>query len=86
MISLNSNGRCEIKKFNNKNDICTYICNNNSFYYCDGGYFIGEIDKNNSCIDSYISKYFDVEDPKIFTGSCYPDKFTTKRVIIIEMK
>ena len=48
-------------------------------------YYICEIDKNESFVHSDISKCFDVDDPNIFTGSCYPNYFTTKRIIVIEM-
>ena len=57
IFTLNSNGRCGIKKFNNKygNKAYTYIYNGNDYYYCgDNGYYIGQIDTNNSRIYSYI--------------------------------
>ena len=86
MFSLNSNGRCEIKKFDNKNDsVSTWIDDDNNFGSCGLSgchYDIGEIDKNESRVNPNVSNYFKVDDPKIFTGS---NKFTTKRVIVIEM-
>ena len=38
MFSLNSNGRCEIKKFESQRNLFTYVCNGNDsewqFYLC----------------------------------------------------
>ena len=86
MFTLNSNGRCGIKKFNNKepDDVFTGIYDDNDFYGCCGGYAIREIDKNKSWVDSEISGYFDIDDPTIFTGSCLPDYFAPKRIVVLQ--
>ena len=61
--------------------------NDNDYYGCyDYGYVIYQIDTNGSGISNYIEKYFDGIETTTLTGNCYPDKFTTKRLIIIEMK
>ena len=93
IFTLNSNGRSGVKKFNRKaGNICTYICNSNNYYGCfDCGYNcynygIYQIDTNGSYIDSDIVDYFEGIKTTTLTGNCLPDCFTTKRVIIIEMK
>ena len=79
-------------KFKNKDFVYIRICDNNDFYDCGDGYYgdfncycIREINKNNCFVHSDISISFDIDDPKTFTESCFPTKFTTKRVIVIEM-
>ena len=86
IFTLNSNGRCEIKKFNNKNvnNAFTYIDNDNN-YYCNG-YDIYQIDTNNSFINSDIENYYSGIEKTILTGNYYPNYFTTKRIIVIQMK
>ena len=85
MFTLNSNGRCGIKKFNNKggDDACTYICDSNDYYYCYD-YVICKIDTNNSCIDSSIGDCYSGIEKTTLTGNT--DRFTTKRIIVIQMK
>ena len=86
IFTLNSNGRCGIKKFNNKNgdNAYTYICNDND-YYCYG-YRICQIDTNSSYIyDKIEDRYSGLENTTL-TGNYNPDCFTTKRVIVIQMK
>ena len=87
IFTLNSNGRSGIKKFNRKaGNTFTYIYNDNNYYYCcSWGYDIYQIDTNGSCIDSdYIVNCFDGIEKTTLTGNS--GSFTTKRVIIIEMK
>ena len=67
-----SNRRCGVRKFINDypDEVCTGIDYDNNFYDCGVkgyGYSIHEIDKNESYVDSKISKYFNVN-PNIFTG------------------
>ena len=89
IFTLNSNGRCEIKKFNRKGGDITYTCiwNSNDYYRCGPyGYAIRKIDTNNSFIDSSIEDYFSGIEKTILTGNYYPNYFTTKRIIVIQMK
>ena len=84
---MNSNGRSGIKKFDNEDgDTNIYIWNSNNYYGCSYGYWIRQIDTNNSYIHNGIVNYFEGIETTTLTGNCLPDKFTTKRVIIIEMK
>ena len=86
IFTLNSDGRSGVKKFNRKNgDICTYICNSNNYYGCGYcGYGIRQIDTNESFIGNVIVDYFEGIEETTLTGNS--DEFTTKRVIVIEMK
>ena len=93
IFTLNSNGRSGVKKFNRKRENnCTYIYDNNKYYNCyfcfDCGYWIHQIDTNNSWINNdVIVNCFEGIEETTLTGNCWPkDYFTTKRVIIIEMK
>ena len=88
IFTLNNNGRCEIKKFNNKdvNNAYTCIYNNNSYYYSCYGYYIYQIDTNNSYIYEYIDDYFSGIEKTTLTGNYFPNCFTTKRIIVIQMK
>ena len=87
IFTLNSNGRSGVKKFNRKaGNTFTYICNDNNYCVCGCGYWIYQINTNDSCIDNDIVNCFEGIKKTTLTGNCYPDKFTTKRVIIIEMK
>ena len=86
---MNSDGRSGVKKFDNKNgDTCTHIWDDNDYYSCGGcgdyGYYIHQIDTNDSCINDRIADYFEGIETTTLTGNS--DDFTTKRVIIIEMK
>ena len=86
MFILNRNGRCGIKKFNNKyGKACTCIYNNNYYYDCYG-YYICQIDTNNSCIYKSIGDRYSGIEKTTLTGNYYPDCFTTKRIIVIQMK
>ena len=87
IFTLNSNGRSGVKKFNRKNGYtCTGIYNNNDYYGCGYGYYIRQIDTNGSYINDDIVYFFEGIETTTLTGNCLPDYFTTKRVIIIEMK
>ena len=88
IFTLNSNGRSGIKKFNRKDgNTYTNIYSDNNYYGCGGcGYYIYQIDTNLSCISNVIVDYFEGIETTTLTGNCWPDYFTTKRVIIIEMK
>ena len=87
IFTLNNNGRCGIKKFNNKcgNNAYTYIYNDNNYYGCYV-YGIRQIDTNNSFIPSSIGDYYSGIEKTILTGNYKPDYFTTKRLIVIQMK
>ena len=87
VFTLYSNGRCGIKKFNNKggNEAYTFIYNDKDYYYCYG-YDIHQIDTNDSCINNWIENYFSGIEKTTLTGNYYPNKFTTKRIIVIQMK
>ena len=83
---MNSNGRSGVKKFDRKDgDTCTCIYNDNDYFVCYG-YDIRQIDTNDSSIDDRIVNYFEGIETTTLTGNCFPYNFTTKRVIIIEMK
>jgi len=86
IFTLNSNGRCGIKKFNNKNGNNAYTCiyNGNNYYGC-GGYYINQIDTNRSYIGNIEDCYSGIEKTTL-TGNYYPNYFTTKRIIVIQMK
>ena len=86
IFTLNSNGRCGIKKFDNKDGNNAYTCiyNDNNYYYSCYGYVIYQIDTNDSCIDDYIGDRFSGIEKTILTGNT--DYFTTKRIIVIQMK
>ena len=95
IFTLESNGRSDVQKFKRKRNVCTHIYDNNGFYYCgnigyDAGYYsVNEIDKAISRVHEDISQFFYVDNPEIFTGSCYSfgyDNFyKVERVIVIEM-
>ena len=87
MFTLNSNRRCGIMKFNNKsgNNTYTYIFNVNDYYSCDSRYCINQIDTNDSWIHYSIKEFSGIEKTTL-TGNYYPDCFTTKRLIVIQMK
>ena len=86
IFTLNSNGRCGIKKFNYKGGkkAYTYIYNDNDYYNCS--YVIGKIDTNSSRISSSIGDCFSGIEKTTLTGNYLPDNFTTKRIIVIQMK
>ena len=90
IFTLNSNGRSGIKKFNRKDgNTFTCIWNSNNYYNCGWsgyGYRIYQIDTNDSCINNGIVNYFEGIEKTTLTENCLPNHFTTKRVIIIEMK
>ena len=87
IFTLNSNGRSGVKKFNGKHgNTYTWIYNGNDYYGCSWGYDIYQIDTNRSGISDYIVDYFEGIETTTLTGNCIPDYFTTKRVIVIEMK
>ena len=83
---MNSNGRSGVKKFNGKvRNTDTYIYNSNNYYYCGyWGYGIYQINTNRSGIHSGIADCFEGIEKNTLTGNS--GIFTTKRVIIIEMK
>ena len=84
IFTLNSNGRSEIKKFDSKyGDASTRIYNDNDYYRCCYGYDIRQIDTNNSGIYSSIEDYFSGIEDTTLTGNY---SFTTKRIIVIQMK
>ena len=87
IFTLNNNGRCGIKKFDNKNgnNAYTYIWNDNDYYACDG-YAIHKIDTNDSYIDDDIDDYFSGIEKTTLTGNYSPNSFTTKRIIVIQME
>ena len=94
IFTLNSNGRSDIEKFNSKKVVYTHLYDN-GFYYCgnigyDAGYYsVNDIGKANSRVHEDISHFFYVDNPEIFTGSCYSfgyDNFyKPERVVVIEM-
>ena len=56
----------------------------NDYYYCYYGYAIYQIDTNDSCIDSFIGDSYSGIEKTTLTGNT--DKFTTKRIIVLQMK
>lgn len=87
IFTLYNNGRSEIKKFDNKggNNAYTCIYNDNSYYDCYG-YSINQIDINDSYIVNSIEDRFSGIEKTTLTGNYYPNYFTTKRIIVIQMK
>ena len=85
IFTLNNNGRSEIKKFDSKyGDAYTFIYNDNDYYGCGPyGYDICQIDTNKSYIDSFIENCYSGIENTILTGNY---SFTTKRIIVIQMK
>lgn len=86
IFTLNNNGRSGIKKFDNQNGNKAYTCiykDNN--YYCYG-YRICQIDTNDSCISDSIENRFSGIEKTTLTGNYDPTCFTTKRIIVIQMK
>ena len=89
---MNSNGRSEIKKFdNNRKRSYTYICNINDNYYEYGNglsccYTVHQIDSSCSGMHDNIVNGFEGMEKTTLTGNNWPDHFTTKRIIVIEMK
>ena len=86
IFTLYNNRRCEIKKFDNKNGdkAYTFIYNNNNYYYDCYGYAICKIDTNSSYIYSSIEDRYSGIEKTTLTGNT--DNFTTKRIIVIQMK
>ena len=64
----------------------TYSYNDNDYYNCYNDYDIYQIDTNNSYIQSWIADYYSGIEKTTLTGNYYPDCFTTKRIIVIQMK
>ena len=95
LFTLDSNGRDNENKFERKKTVCTHLYDN-GFYFCgnigyDAGYYsVLTIGGADSRVHEDISHFFDVDDPTVFTGTCYSfgyDNFyEPKRVIVIEMK
>ena len=85
IFTLNNNGRCGIKKFDNKDGkTYTWICNNKNYYYCYG-YDVRQIDTNDSFIWSSIGDDSGIEKTALI-GNYNTDHFTTTRIIVIQMK
>ena len=94
LFTLNSNGRNDVEKFESKKVVYTHIYDD-GFYYCgnigyDTGYYsVVDIGKANSRVHEDISHFFYIDNPEIFTGSCYSfgyDNFyKPERVVVIEM-
>ena len=86
IFTLYNNGRCEIKKFDKKGgNTYTRIYNDNDYYACYG-YDVYQIDTNYSYIDSSIENCYSGIEKTTLTGNYYPNKFTIKRIIVIQMK
>ena len=94
IFTLNSNGRNGVEKFERKKSVCTRIYDKGFYYwgkidYDNGYYSVTDIDKANSRVHEGLSDFFHIDNPEIFTGSCYSfgyDNFyKAKRVIVIEM-
>ena len=85
IFTLNNNGRSEIKKFDRKGgNASTRIYNDNDYYGC--GYDIRQIDINRSRIYKSIEDCYSGIEKTTLTGNYYPTCFTTKRIIVIQMK
>ena len=87
LFTLNSNGRGGVKKFNRKDgNTSTFIYNDYNYYTCGYDYNICQTNINESCIEDNITNHYDGIQKTALTGNCKPEKFTTKRVIVIQMK
>ena len=92
LFTLNSNGRCDIQKYNSKgNSIYTFIYNDNDFYRCGNSsrwcYIVGRINSKMSYIDGKGVTYtFDGIQKIDLTGNYWPDKVESKRIVVIQMK
>ena len=98
MFSLNSNGRCEIKKFESNENIYTYIYNGNNseeqFYSCGNDenydcYGIDKIEDNNGIIQNIENNFKNMKTTDITGNDCSKPSgysFNPKRLIIIEME
>ena len=94
LFILNSNGRSSADNFKRKKNVCTHIYDK-GFYYCghigyDTGYYsVVDIGTANSRVHEDLSHFFYIDEPEIFTGSCYSfgyDNFyKVERIIVIEM-
>ena len=90
LFTLNSNGRCDVKRFNSVSKFTfTFIQDSDFDYYTCGCeyeccYNISKIGVNSSTIENKIVEVFEGVEMTIFTGKS--DSFTTKRIIVIEMK
>ena len=85
LFTLNSNGRCEVKKFDKKDrDTGTYIQGGNHYYSCSG-YSTRQIDTDESFVDD-ISDFFEGIEKTTLTGNYDTVFFTTRRLIVIQMK
>ena len=96
VFTLNSNGRSGVRRFYRQYGgvyAGTVIFDDNDYYKCHNdwykrhsGYSIRQIDTNSSCIGNNIVYCLEGIEYTTSTGNHYPDKFTTRRVIVIEMK
>ena len=87
IFTLNNNGRCGIKKFDIKNGNKAYTCIYNDNDYCDCySYAIYQIDTNSSYIYDNIENNYSGIEKTTLTGNYLPTCFTTKRIIVIQMK
>ena len=92
LFTLNSNGRYGVGKFDHLKSIetCTYICGNKLFFWPGHNYFafysIWRLDTNKSYIngDDIIKSFKGIENT--FVDNYFDKKFTTTRLIVIEMK
>ena len=86
IFTLNSNGRSGVKKFDYQYEKAyTHIYKNNNYYFCDI-YGIYQIDTNSSYIYSSIEDRYSGIEKTTLTGNYNPNHFTTKRIIVIQMK
>ena len=74
------------KNYNKNGKAFTRIYNDDDYYYYCYGYYIYQIDTNRSYINSYIENCFSGIEKPTLTGNYYPTCFTTKRIIVIQMK
>ena len=96
LFTLNSNGRSKVKKFDNIYKCNTSIYEDKDFYSCIYDSFVGslsycfqicQIGTKRSYIDGpkLVNGFKEIETTTL-TGNCFPERFTTKRIIIVQMK
>ena len=86
MFTLNSNGRCGVMKFDSEKHMGMYTSIYSRDDYCGYDYAIVQLDTNYSWINKDIVDDFEGVEKTTLTGNCSPEYFTTKRVIVIQMK
>ena len=86
MFTLNSNGRCEVRKFEQNSRVYTYIYGDEEFIFCGaclGEYYINNFDKKESQINKSIMSSLKEINENTLTGKC--GKFKLKRLVVLKI-